>query len=169
MWNKHLQEVINKLVTRLHELPPEKRLRIMSPVTAKLSAPYESIEQHSLTYPGHEWLLPQADIHLAAYVLPPKQRVDQSVKQRVDTNVHTFQWITNTPPIMNTPNPTQKCSLKLTKRTHGQRTWNNLLGSVPPITPTAPRRFIPNLPPTPVIAPRQSPQTAGQPAIPIPT
>jgi hypothetical protein len=39
MWNKNLQEVIDKLMTTLHELLPEKRCRIMSRVTAKLSAP----------------------------------------------------------------------------------------------------------------------------------
>jgi hypothetical protein len=91
----------------------------MSHVTAKLSAPYENIEKRSLKYLGHEWLLPQTDIPLAPYMPPPKQRVDQSVKQRVDTNARTFQQIINAPPIMNAPNPTQKRSLKLTKRTHG--------------------------------------------------
>jgi hypothetical protein len=119
MWNKHLLEVINELVTMLHKLPPEKCLRIMSRITAKLSAPYENIETRSLTYPGHEWLLPRVDVQSAPYVPPPEQRVDQSVKQRVDTNVCTFQRITDAPPIVNAPNPTQKHSLKLTTRTHG--------------------------------------------------
>ncbi len=30
MWNKHLQEVLDKLVTTLHELPPPKQICIMS-------------------------------------------------------------------------------------------------------------------------------------------
>jgi hypothetical protein len=141
----------------------------MSRVTAKLSAPYEYIETCSQTYPGHKWPLPRADIQLAPYMPPPKQRVDQSVKLRVDTNVHTFQCTTNAPPIMNAPNPTQKRSLKLTNRMHGRQTWNNVPGSVPPITPIAPRHFIPNLPPTPVITPHRSPRTAGQPVVSIPT
>jgi hypothetical protein len=118
VWNKHLQEVIDKIVTMIHKLLPEKCLRIMSCATAEFSALYESIEQCSLAYPGHEWLLLQADVRLALYMTPPKQRVDQSLKQRVDTNFHTFQRIIGAPSIMNAQNPTHKCSLNLTKRMH---------------------------------------------------
>jgi hypothetical protein len=122
MWNEHLQEVINKLVTTLHELPPKKRIRIMSRITAKLSAPLVGAEPRQLTYPGHEWLLPRADVQLNLYVPPPvervvpigEQRVEQRVKQMVKptvdipANVPIFERIINAPPIMNAPNPTQK-------------------------------------------------------------
>ncbi len=50
---------------------------------------------------------------------------------------------------------------------HGWQIRNNVPGSVPPITPSTPRCFIPNPPPTPVIAPHRSPWMAGQPVIPI--
>jgi hypothetical protein len=39
MCNKYLQEVIDKLVTTLHKLPPEQQSHILSCVMAKLSAP----------------------------------------------------------------------------------------------------------------------------------
>jgi hypothetical protein len=39
MWNKHLQEVIDKLVTTVHKLPPKQQSHILSRVMAKLSAP----------------------------------------------------------------------------------------------------------------------------------
>jgi hypothetical protein len=70
---------------------------------------------------------------------------------------------------MNAPNSTQNHSLKLMQRTHRQIIQNNVPGSVPPITPTTLRRFISNPPPTPVIAPCQSPWMADQPAVAIPT
>jgi hypothetical protein len=167
MWNKHLQEVINELVTTLHELPPDKRICIMSRIMAKLSAPLIVAEPRQLTYPGHEWLLPRADVQLNLYVSLPvervvpigeqrvEQRVEQMVEPRVDipANVPIFQRITNAPPIMNPPNPMQKRKLKLTKRTHSRRTQNNVLGSIPIITPTAPRRLIANPPPPPITIP----------------
>jgi hypothetical protein len=135
MWNEHLQEVINELVTMLHELPLDKRIRIMSRIMNKLSAPLVGAEPRQLTYPGHEWLLPRADVQLNPYVPLPvewvvpigEQRVEQRVEQTVEptvgipTDVPIFKRITNAPPIMNAPNPTQKCKLKLTKHTHSQR------------------------------------------------
>jgi hypothetical protein len=134
MWNKHLKEVINELITTLHELPPDKRIRIMSRITAKLSAPLVGAEPRQLMYPVHEWLLPRADVQLNSYVPPPveqvvpigeqrvKQRVEQTVEPTVDipANVPIFQRITNAPPIMNAPNPTQKRKSKLTKHTDSQ-------------------------------------------------
>jgi hypothetical protein len=135
MWNEHLQEVINELITMLHKLPPDKRIPIMSRIMAKLSAPLVSAEPRQLTYPKHEWLLSRADVQLNPYMPLPvewmvpigEQRVEQRVEQMVEptvdipANVPIFQRITNAPPIMNAPNPTQKCKLKLTKHTHSQR------------------------------------------------
>jgi hypothetical protein len=81
-----------------------------------------------MTLPSHEWLLPKGDIQLTPYV-PPSQQVDaQRAKQRVNApneqqqddqnNVPILTRITDAPPIMNAPNPTQKRTLKSSKRTH---------------------------------------------------
>jgi hypothetical protein len=84
MWNKHLQEVIDKLVTTLHKLPQKKQIHILSRVMAKLSAPPPVATPCCLTHPSHEWLLPREDIQLTPYV-PPSQQVDaQRVEQRVN-------------------------------------------------------------------------------------
>ena len=69
---------------------------------------------------------------------------------------------------MNAPNPTQKRKLKLTKRTHSQQTQNNIPGSVPIITPTAPKLLIANLPPPSIMIPRRSPQTSSKTVVPKP-
>jgi hypothetical protein len=109
---------------------------------------------------------PPANIQRAPYIPPPEQRVEQRVntsdKQRVErfTNISVLTRITDAPPIMDTPNPTQKCTLKLTKRIHSKRTWNNMPGSMLLITPTALRHLVPVPTPNLVTAPRQSPCTA---------
>ncbi len=106
----------------------------------------------TLMAPTQAWMLPREDIQLNPCVTPP-------IEQRMPLPTTTIQCITDAPPIMNAPNPTQKQRLKLTKWTHSRLTRNNIPGSVPAITPMASRHFIPN-PPTPtVIAPRRSPQT----------
>jgi hypothetical protein len=148
MWNEHLQEVIDKLVTTLHKLPPKKRTHIMSCDMAKLSAPPPVAQLRPLTYPSHKWLLPPADIQLTPYVPPSQQSVEQRVEQTENTpnenqvqdqnNVPILTRINDAPPIMNPPNPTQKCTLKLSKRMHSRQTRNNIPGSVTQITPTAP-------------------------------
>jgi hypothetical protein len=84
MWNKHLLEVIDKLVTTLHKLPPVKRIRIMSRVMAKLSASPTVAQLRCLMHQTHEWLLPPADIQLTPYVPPSQQSVEQRVEQRVN-------------------------------------------------------------------------------------
>ena len=50
--------------------------------------------------------------------------------------------MSNTPPIINVPNPTTKQALKSTKRVHQRITQNKVPGTVPPITPTIPRHPI---------------------------
>jgi hypothetical protein len=80
MWNKHLQEVIDKLVTTLQEMPPEKHTRVLTLVAKKMSAEQLHDPKRSLRHPGHEWILPQGDLQRAPYVPPREQRVP---KQRV--------------------------------------------------------------------------------------
>jgi hypothetical protein len=81
MWNKHLQEVIDKLVTTIQEMPPNKRYRVLTLVAEKLAAGQLNNPKRSLMHPRHEWILPQGDLQRAPYVPPNKQRVP---KQRVD-------------------------------------------------------------------------------------
>ncbi len=131
MWNKYLQEEIDKLVTTLHELSPEYRSGVISLVQDKLFTHMTSEHTRTLMHPMHEWLLPPVNIQRAPYIPPPEQRVEQRVntanEQRVErfTKLPVLTRITNAPPIMAVPNPTQKRTLKLTKWTHsksGQRT-----------------------------------------------
>jgi hypothetical protein len=175
MWNKHLQEVINKLVTTLHKLLPEKHARVLFLFQDKLSTHTTIDHTCTLTHPTHDWLLPPTDIQRAPYIPPPQQRVEQRVntfgKQRVErfTKIPFLIRITDAPPIMAAPNPTQKRTLKLTKQTYSKRTWNNVPGSVPLITPTAPCCLAPIPTPILVTAPWQSPRTATPIAMPGPT
>jgi hypothetical protein len=98
-----------------------------------------------------------------------EQRVNTPNEQRQDNQIDIpmLTRITDAPPIMNAPNPTQKRTLKLSKRMHSRQTRNNIPGSVPQITPTAPRRLITNPLPTPIVAPQQSPGTASQNTVPV--
>jgi hypothetical protein len=129
MWNEHLQEVIDKLVTTIQEMPLNKRNHVLTLVAEKLAAGQLNDHQHSLTHPGHEWILPQGDLQRALYVPPNEQRVpEQRVpKQRMtlddaeQTNnmpPQPLARITDTPPIMLAPNPATRRALHLMKRTH---------------------------------------------------
>jgi hypothetical protein len=103
MWNEHLQKVIDKLVTTLHELPPEKCPHVISLVQDKLSTHTTIDNTRTLMHPTHNWLLPPADIHWAPYIPPPEQRVEQRVntsdKQRMEhfTKIPVLMRITNAP------------------------------------------------------------------------
>ncbi len=148
------------LATTLNKLPPKQCAKFLTMVFKRLQLGQIDEPTRTLTAPTQAWMLPQGDIQINPYVTPP-------IKQRVPLPTTIIQWITDAPPIMKAPNPTQKQRLKLTKRTHSICTRNNIPGSVPAITPTAPRPFIP-YPPTPtIVAPRRSPQTAT-PATPPP-
>ncbi len=129
MWNKHLQVVIDELVTMLHEPPPEKRGRVLKLVTNKLATWLLTGPPRSLTHTNHKWLLPSADPQLMPYIPFPEQRVEQRViRGEVQRdNVHNYPHpvlirITNAPPILAAPNLTTKQALKLTKRTHSHQT-----------------------------------------------
>ncbi len=146
--------MIDKLAMTLNELLPEQRGKFLTMVFKCLKLGQIDEPTHTLTAPTQAWILPQEDIQINPYVTPPPP-----IEQRVLLPTTTIQRITDAPPIMNTPNPTQKQCLKLTKRTHSRGTRNNIPGSVPAITPTAPWHFIPYpLTPT-VVAPRRSPRT----------
>jgi hypothetical protein len=71
MWNKHLQEVISKLVTTLQELPPEKQARVISLVQRKLtSADNNSDATRTLTNPNRYWMLPPGNLQQLPYIPP---------------------------------------------------------------------------------------------------
>jgi hypothetical protein len=137
MWNEHLQEVIDELVTTIREMPPEKQNKVVTLVKQKLASHESDKHNCTLTNTLHHWILPPGDLQRAPYVPLPEQRVEQRVK---DTNnqdalpPQPLMRITNAPPIMTAPNPTTTRTLRLTKRTHPRVTRNNTLGSVPKIT-----------------------------------
>ncbi len=138
MWNEHLQEIIDELVTTLHELPPELSGCILKLVINNLAARPPTGPPCSLTSTNHKWLLPPAGLQLAPYVPLPEQRVEQRViGGEVDREtIHNdprpvLTCITNAPPIMAAPNPTTKQALKLTKQTHSCWTRNNVRGVCP--------------------------------------
>jgi hypothetical protein len=118
MWNKHLQEVNDKLITTLHKLPPEKCAHVICLVQDKLSTHTAIEHTRTLMHSTHEWLLPLANIQRAPFIPPPKQRVEQNANTSNQQSVERFikipvlTRITNAPPIMAAPNPTQKSTLK---------------------------------------------------------
>jgi hypothetical protein len=57
MWNKHLQDVINELVTMLNKLSLEKRTRILTKVQQRIASPMCDHSGRALTHKSHDWLL----------------------------------------------------------------------------------------------------------------
>jgi hypothetical protein len=111
MWNEHLQEVIDKLVTTLQEMPLEKRTHVLTLVVKKLSTGQLHDPKSSLTLPRHKWILPQGDLQQAPCVPPreqtvPKQRVleqrvmleEGELANNMPLQLPTLARITNTPP-----------------------------------------------------------------------
>jgi hypothetical protein len=77
MWNKYLQEVTNKLVTTLREMPPDKRAHILTLVEEELMLGQFTDPKRTLTNPVHEWILPPGDLQRMPYIPPLEQRVEQ--------------------------------------------------------------------------------------------
>jgi hypothetical protein len=135
-------------------MPPKKRNCVLTLIAEKLAAGKLNDPKHSLTHPGHKWILPQGDLQRVPYFPPNEQRVP---KQRVPekrvtlddaerTNNMLLQLlarITDAPPIMSALNPTTRRALRLTKRTNSRWTRNNIPGSIPLITNTSPGRHVP--------------------------
>ncbi len=167
MWNKHLQEVINELVTTLNKLPLAKQTHILTKVQQWIVSPMRDHNGRALTHKSNDWLLPPGDIQHQQCISLPEQRVEQRVTE--DTMDHVpdqrmptpIPQITDTPAIMTASNPTAPRHFKNTKRKHLWTTCNNIPGSVPPIVNTANQRPIMVDPtPIPVVLPaQQSPRT----------
>jgi hypothetical protein len=157
MWNKHLQEVIDELVTTIKEMDPSKQARVLTLVKKKLAASQSPDDQRTLTNPLHEWLLPPGDPQRVAQIPTMEQRVIQRVNKN-NTSIPTpLIRVTDAPAIMAAPNPTTKRTLRLTPQSHLRQTRKNIPGSVPPITRVN-RRHVPIEPstPTPPPAPRMA-------------
>jgi hypothetical protein len=101
LWNENFQEVIDELTTTLNELPPKQRAKFLTMVFKRLQSGQIDEPTRTLTAPTQARMLPREDNQLNPYVTPP-------IEQRVPLPTTTIQRITDAPPIMNTPNPTQK-------------------------------------------------------------
>jgi hypothetical protein len=138
MWNEHLQEVSDKLVTMLRELEPSKRKGVLTLINNKLSTAAPPTAPHTLTNRAHKWLLPASNPQCVPRLMPPEQRGILPVEQRVDTSNPnknpTIVRITDAPPIITAPNPTTKGALKVAPHTHRRCMQNNRPGSFPLIS-----------------------------------
>jgi len=130
----------------------EKQRRVLTLIRAKLSD--ETLCPGGpafLTSPCHSWILPEDDYQQVPQPRTPmqdQQRVAQSDEQRVGptptiTTLDDLRQMSDTPPIVNAPNPTTKRALESTKRVHRCLTCNNVPNTVPPITRTLPRPLPP--------------------------
>jgi hypothetical protein len=115
MWNKHIQEVSDELVTRLQEMPARKQSGVLSDIRSKLALTNPTYKR-TLTCPMHEWMLPPGDLQRVPAIPPIEQRVEQRVDDATPPNA--IRRVTDAATIMAAPNPTTKRVLKLTKRTH---------------------------------------------------
>jgi hypothetical protein len=134
MWNKHLQEVTDKLITTLKELPVPKRPGVFENIKSRLAIDALQATKRILTSHTHEWLLPLGDLQRVPILTHPEQRVEQRVTPNHHANAAPLQCITEAPPIKSVPNLTAKWILKKTKRMHSQHTRNNIPDSVLAIT-----------------------------------
>jgi hypothetical protein len=115
MWNKHLQEVTDKLVETLKELPVPKRSSVLDNIRSRLAIDARKPTKRTLTSHTHKLLLPQSNLQRVPIVTHPEQRVEQRVTPNLDANVVLLQCTTKAPPIMAAPNPTAKRTLKMMK------------------------------------------------------
>jgi hypothetical protein len=134
LWNEHHQEVTDKLLTTLKELPVPKRFDVLVNIKSRLDIDNLQPTRRILTSHTHEWLLPQGDIQRVPIVTHPEQRVEQRGTPNHHANAVPLQRITEAPPIMVAPNPTAKSTLNLMKGRHSRHTRNNIPGSVLEIT-----------------------------------
>ena len=129
---EHVKELTTEMVTTLQKMTAEKQRCVLTSVTAKLAAHQGNIPTDDcITPPLHEWTFPDDDSQRLPPP-PPNAPGEQTVtatptEQRV--NIPTpIRRITNAPPIMAAPNPTNKCLLKTTPRSHMRLTRNNIPG-----------------------------------------
>jgi hypothetical protein len=103
MWNEHLQEVTDELVTTLKELPVPNT-GVLDNIKSRLAI--DALQPTRRT------------LKRVPLITHPEHRVEQRVAPNLDANAAPLQHITEAPPIMAAPNLTAKHTLKMTKRMH---------------------------------------------------
>jgi hypothetical protein len=99
LWNEHLQEMTDELVTTLKELPGPKRSGVLDNIESRLEINDAQTTNRTLTSHTHEWLLPQGDLQRLPIVAHPEQRVEQRVTTVYHSDAMSLQCITEAPPI----------------------------------------------------------------------
>ena len=107
MWNKHLQEVADKLVTTLQDLHIPKQSGVLANIKSRLEIDTPHRTTRTLTSHTHKWLLPPGNLQRAPIVTHPEQRVEQRVTPNYHANAAPLQHITEAPLIMVMPNLTR--------------------------------------------------------------
>jgi hypothetical protein len=72
MWKEHLQEVTDKLVTTLKELPIPKLSGVLADIKSRLAIDTPQASKRTLTSHTHEWLLPPGDLQRVPVVTHPE-------------------------------------------------------------------------------------------------
>jgi hypothetical protein len=115
MWNEHMQEVTDKLVTTLKELPVPKQSGVLDNIISRLDIDDPQPTKRTLTSHTHKWLLPQGNLQRVPIVIHLEQRVELRVTPYHNTNAVPLQLTSEAPPIISAPNPTAKRTFKLIK------------------------------------------------------
>jgi hypothetical protein len=128
MWNKHLQEAIDKLVTTIKEMNLDKQTHVLTFIRQKSATSLPMDDHRRLTSPLHEWILPPRNPQRVTRIPTPEQRVAQRVDNSIPpADVPTpLTRVTDALAIMVAPNPITKQSLWLTHRTYVRCTRNNI-------------------------------------------
>jgi hypothetical protein len=126
MWNKHLQDVIDKLVTTLKEVPPEKRTHLLTLVKKKYhQAKSRTPNGVFLTLVMNESY--HGGFSNSAICSPTQTKGDAPAGTKGECPASpspNLACIMDATPIMLAPNPTRQQALKTTKRTHSRQTQN---------------------------------------------
>jgi len=78
----HLQEIVDELVTVLHEMKPNKRAGVLTKIINKIDTSSRDHDARTITAPTHQWMLPEGDIQQHPCIPPA-----HSVEQRVDEDM----------------------------------------------------------------------------------
>jgi hypothetical protein len=62
LWNEHLQEVVDELVTTLQEMKQNKRTGVLTNIIDKIDTSCRDHDTRIITAPAHQWMLPEGDI-----------------------------------------------------------------------------------------------------------
>lgn len=155
---EHLRGLTNKMVATLKTMTEAKQWKVLTLLNAKLANHNNPPSSDIATHPLHEWMLPDDDpqrLPPMLYNAAGEQRVAHTLPEQRVPMPSSLRRITNAPPIMAAPNPTNKRMIKMTLRSHVRVTCNNIPDSVPAIRHQAP--VCPNpAPPPKNTTPRRS-------------